>query len=208
MSQMTDSSRTTVLAGMLVLASAALGLWSQADPHPIAATAASVAFLAGIAVLIVGSRGEPGLARTSTVASTGLILFALSDVVSRSLLSLSRDGDAAALRSVGLVVAVLQVLALAGGVTGAVLVVRRHLLEVWTARALMVVVAVRVVFVALAFVPLADLPILLAVTRASLVVPLSLLVFAIALLLHGRTALVTGRAHRFIEAWRSSTDVV
>lgn len=201
----TVSSAVTVVAGGFVALSGLLGLGQQAAPSTMAAFGVRIALLVGVAVLVVGSRSRPGLRRPSPVAAAALLLWPVADLVSAVSLAFVRDLEQ--LDVLGPVLFSVQVVGLAGGLTGAVLVTRRRLLDPWAARALVAAVGPRVVFALASAAPALYAPLALVVSRAYVVVPIAVLASGVGLLLHGRTARVRARLDRVLEAWRSSTDV-
>ena len=206
---MSGSTRTTLVAGVLVGLSAVLALVGLAAASSLLHTAGPLLALAGAVLLVVGVRGETGLGRVSALASAGIVLLFVPDVVGQALSSTVRelgpDGDAQVLLTA---LAVLRLASLAVALAAVVVVLRRRLLEPWTRRALVAVVAVRAFFAVLSFVPSVTLELAVVTARVDLLVPVLLLALGVALALHGRGDRVRARTGRGLEAWRSSTDVV
>jgi hypothetical protein len=140
------------------------------------------------------------------VAAVALLLWPVADLVSAVSLAFVRD--LGQLEVLGPVLVAVQVVGLAGGLTGAVLVTRWRLLDPWARWALVAVVGLRVVFALSSVAPVLYAPLALVVARAYVVVPLAVVAFGVGLLLHGRAGRLRERADRALEAWRSSTDVV
>lgn len=208
---LTSSRVTTMTAGVLVLTSAVAALWSYLTPtvlYDILRATAPVALLAGIVVLVVGLRGEKGLLRCSAAASIGLLVFTASDVLSLLVLSTTTAGAESDQRVLSVGLLALTLLGLTAGFVAVSAVLRRDLLERWSGRTLLAVVVIRAVFVVASFIPFADFQLLLAISRASVVVPLTLLAFGVALMFHGRGPQVRAGTRRLLDEWRSSTDVV
>lgn len=205
MSRTTVSSAVTVVAGGFVVLSGLLGLWQQAAPSTTVAFGVRVTLLVGVAVLVVGSRSRPGLHRPSPVAAVALLLWPVADLVSAVSLAFVRDLEQLAV--LGPVLYAVQVVGLAGGLTGAVLVTRWRLLDPWAAWALVAVVGLRVVFALSSVAPVLYTPLALVVAQAYVVVPLAVVAFGVGLMMHGRAARVRARLDRAVESWRSSTDV-
>jgi hypothetical protein len=210
-SAMSGSTRTTLVAGVLVGLSAAIDLVDLAVASSLLRTAGPLLALTGAVLLVVGVRGETGLGRVSAVASTGVVLLFVPDVVDQALSSLLRDlATSASLGALtlGTALSVLRLVAVGLAVAAAVVVVRRRLLEPWPRRALVAVVAAAAFFALMPLVPSSTLGLLVIVTRLYLLPPVLSLLLGVALALHGRGGRVRSRVGRGLEAWRSSTDVV
>ena len=209
---LTSSRATTTTAGLFVLASAVMGLggnFNSAALYEIPRTAGPVALLVGTLVLVFGVRGEKGLFRYSTAASTGLLAFAATTVLSRLLLSTTTATVESDQRVLGLVLLALTLLGLTGSVIAITAVLRRNLLEVWSGRTLLAVLVTRAALAMLGFVPsFADDQVILVISQASVIIPLALLALGVALVLHGRGPVVRAGTRRLFDGWRSSTDVV
>jgi hypothetical protein len=210
-SPISSSTRTTLVAGVLVGLSAVLAFVDLVAVPSLLSTAGPLLALAGAVLLVVGVRGETGLGRVSAVASTGVVLLFVPDVVDQALSSLLRDlATSASLGALtlGTALSVLRLVAVGLAVAAAVVVVRRRLLEPWPRRALVAVVAAAVFFALLPLVPSSTLGLLVIVTRLYLLPPVLSLLLGVALVLHGRGGRVRSRMGRALEAWRSSADVV
>jgi len=198
----THSRATTTTAGTLVLASAVTALWQQltsTPSHEALRAAAPVALLAGIVVLVRGLPGEKGLLRHSTTASAGLLIFAVPDAVSLLLTWTTTTGGTRdeGVLSVGLLA--LTLFGLVGGVVAVRIITRRHLLRKWSTRTLLAVLATRATFVVVSFVPFADHHMLLVISQASVLVPVTLLAFGVALMLTGRGPHIDKRTRRLLD---------
>jgi len=210
-SAMTGSTRTTLVAGVLVGLAAVLAFVDLVAVPSLLSTAGPLLALAGAVLLVVGVRGETGLGRVSALASTGVVLLFVPDVVDQALSSLLRDLATSAsvgALTLGTALSVVRLVAVGLAVAAVVVVVRRRLLEPWPRRALVAVVAAAVFFTLLPFVPSSTLGLLVIVTRLYLLPPVLSLLLGVALVLHGRGGRVRSRVGRGLEAWRSSTDVV
>ncbi len=210
-SAMSGSTRTTLVAGVLVGLSAAIDLVDLAVASSLLRTAGPLLALTGAVLLVVGVRGETGLGRVSALASTGVVLLFVPDVVDQALSStwsdLATSASVGAL-TLGTALSVLRLVAVGLAVAAAVVVVRRRLLEPWPRRALVAVVAAAAFFALMPLVPSSTLGLLVIVTRLYLLPPVLSLLLGVALVLHGRGGRVRSRVGRGLEAWRSSTDVV
>lgn len=206
----TSSTATTSLAGGLVLVAAAAGLWwaiAPATAPEVLRAVAAVAFAVGIVVLATGVLGERGLFTASSVAAVGLLVFATVDLIVRAVLAGTGllDANDRVLLGVGLLA--LQLVGIVGGAVAVVAAGRSGSLGRWALRALLAVVVVRAAFFVAGFVPFSGYGLLVLVSGLSVLVPLSVLEFGIALLLHGRGAELRSRGSRIVESWRSSTNV-
>lgn len=210
-SAMSGSTRTTLVAGVLVGLSAAIALVDLVTASSLLRTAGPLLALTGAVLLVVGVRDETGLGRVSAVASTGVVLLFVPDVVDQALSStwsdLATSAPVGAL-TLGTALSVLRLVAVGLAVAAAVVVVRRRLLEPWARRALVAVVVAAAFFALMPLVPSSTLGLLVIVTRLYLLPPVLSLLLGVALVLHGRGGRVRSRVGRGLEAWCSSTDVV
>jgi hypothetical protein len=202
-SAMSGSTRTTLVAGVLVGLSAATALVDLVVASSLLRTAGPLLALTGAVLLVVGVRDETGLGRVSAVASTGVVLLFVPDVVDQALSStwsdLATSASPGAL-TLGTALSVLRLVAVGLAVAAAVVVVRRRLLEPWARRALVAVVVAAAFFALMPLIPSSTLGLIVIVTRLYLLPPVLSLLLGVALVLHGRGGRVRSRVGRGLEA--------
>ena len=204
---MTAPTRTDLAAGALVALGSIVGLasvgpgWSVLPPAVL--TAAPVAVLLGVVLLVAGLGREPGLSSTSPWASAALLACVLPTVTATVLATASAGLDPGQISLLGLAASPLALASPVGGVVAAAVVVRRRLLGPWARRALVAALACRVAWAVVAWIPLIELQEALHSLRVAALVPATMLLFGLALALRGRGP----AARRAVDDWRDSTSV-